>query len=97
MATFNYQVITGVKVEVTMEQLKKDFPEIVKRLAEKGYQESFEDEDEFEDTIDIMVEEDEQLNDLIFNQGTSPQSPYIVYQETDLDTSDTYGDMGLIS
>ena len=97
MATFNYQVITGVKVEVTMDQLKKDFPEIVKRLVEKGYGLSFEDEDEFEDTIDVMVEEDEELNDLIFNQGTPPQSPYIVYQETDLDASDTYGDMGLIS
>ena len=41
MAKFNYQLITNVQVEVTLEGLKKNHPDIVKRLIEKGYKESF--------------------------------------------------------
>ena len=97
MAIFNYQLITSVQAEVTMEQLKKDYPEIVKRLIEKGYAESFEDENEFEDTIDMMVDEDEQLKDLIFNPDRQNESPFILSVEQELDMSDTYGNMGLFS
>ena len=97
MAIFNYQLITSVQAEVTMEQLKKDYPEIVKRLIEKGYAESFEDENEFEDTIDMMVDEDEQLKDLIFNPDRHNESPFILSVEQELDMSDTYGNMGLFS
>ena len=41
MAKFNYQLITNVQVEVTLEGLKKNHPDIVQRLIEKGYKESF--------------------------------------------------------
>ena len=37
MAKFNYQLITNVQVEVTLEGLKKNHPDIVQRLIEKGY------------------------------------------------------------
>ena len=37
-----------------------------------------------------MVEEDEQLNELIFNPNT-PNNPYLVYKEQELDLEDTYG------
>ena len=94
MAKFNYQLITSVQVEVTLEGLKKNHPDIVQRLIEKGYGESFESEDDFEDSIDDMVEEDEQLNELIFNPNT-PNNPYLVYKEQELDLEDTYGDCRL--
>lgn len=94
MAKFNYQLITNVQVEVTLEGLKKNHPDIVQRLIEKGYNESFETEEDFEDSIDDMVEEDEQLNELIFNPNT-PNNPYLVYKEQELDLEDTYGDCRL--
>jgi hypothetical protein len=90
MAKFNYQLITLVMVEVTLEGLKNNHPDIVQRLIEKGYKESFETEEDFEDSIDDMVEEDEQLNELIFNPNT-PNNPYLVYKEQELDLEDTYG------
>lgn len=94
MSVFKYKQITSVMVEVTLEGLKKNHPDIVQRLIEKGYGESFETEEDFEDSIDDMVEEDEQLNELIFNPNT-PNNPYLVYKEQELDLEDTYGDYRL--
>ena len=44
-----------------------------------------------------MVEEDEQLNELIFNPNTpnTPNNPYLVYKEQELDLEDTYGNCHL--
>lgn len=94
MSVFKYKQITSVMVEVTLEGLKKNHPDIVQRLIEKGYKESFETEEDFEDSIDDMVEEDEQLNELIFNPNT-PNNPYLVYKEQELDLEDTYGHCNL--
>ena len=94
MSVFKYKQITSVMVEVTLEGLKKNHPDIVQRLIEKGYKESFETEEDFEDSIDDMVEEDDQLNELIFNPNT-PNNPYLVYKEQELDLEDTYGNCHL--
>ena len=51
MARFIYNIIKEISVDITLEDLRKNHPEIVEQMIQQGYEEEMTNEELFEEEI----------------------------------------------
>jgi hypothetical protein len=68
MARFIYNIIKEISVDITLEDLRKNHPEIVEQMIEQGYEEEMTNEDLFEEEIGNIAMENDDLYQLIYGQ-----------------------------
>lgn len=68
MARFIYNIIKEISVDITLEDLRKNHPEIVEQMIQQGYEEEMTNEDLFEEEIGNIAMENDDLYQLIYGQ-----------------------------
>lgn len=68
MARFIYNIIKEISVDITLEDLRKNHPEIVEQMIEQGYEEEMTNDELFEEEIGNIAMENDNLYQLIYGQ-----------------------------